>query len=283
MKAINVYPWLLVLALSIVLHLGFAKMMFMSSSQSTNAAKAEGKNGLQVGLGQLGAYETAVQKRAQKEISQRKEKARPINNDQPKERPKEKPQKLALDEPKKRIEKISQPKIDAKVSKNGVLKIENEKLIKKDIDIATVKQSKTEAPDRTGKQEPENEEKTNADNLGKNALRASGEANQKTFGGKKGSANAYFSLLKSWLNRHKTYPAHLKKAKKQGIVTVKFTIDKSGVLQKSSVKKKSGHSELDAAALKMLDDASPMPPIPKSFKRDQLTISLPISYSLRDE
>jgi len=93
----------------------------------------------------------------------------------------------------------------------------------------------------------------------------------------------YYSLLMAHLQRKKRYPADAKKARQQGIVTVRFSIDRGGNVTSSSVKKSSGHSLLDQATLDLMQRVSPLPPIPREMGRDSLTIALPIDYALRSK
>lgn len=90
----------------------------------------------------------------------------------------------------------------------------------------------------------------------------------------------YLSELFRKLARHKVYPSELRKDKVQGRVVVKFTISQDGRLLASSVQKSSGSPALDEAALSMLQKASPLPPIPKSMNRSELTLAVPVEYSL---
>ncbi len=91
----------------------------------------------------------------------------------------------------------------------------------------------------------------------------------------------YFSLISAHLNRKKTYPAEAKQARQQGIVTVRFTIDRNGGISNTSIKRSSGHALLDEATLALLLRVAPLPRMPASMQHDSVTIALPIEYSLR--
>ncbi len=99
----------------------------------------------------------------------------------------------------------------------------------------------------------------------------------------KKKAARYYSLLMAHLNRKKRYPAEAKKARQQGVVTVRFTVERSGAVSASSIKRSSGSSLLDHATLDLMQRVSPLPPIPSAMERERLTISLPIDYSLNSK
>lgn len=90
----------------------------------------------------------------------------------------------------------------------------------------------------------------------------------------------YFARLMAWLQRHKTYPAELKRAKKQGTVLLNFSIGRRGELLSARVVATSGEPMLDQAALAMLQRASPMPALPDDLGLDTLTLTIPVEYSL---
>ncbi|NCA72020.1 MAG: energy transducer TonB [Sphingobacteriia bacterium] len=69
--------------------------------------------------------------------------------------------------------------------------------------------------------------------------------------------------------------------RQQGTVQVRFTIDRRGRLLDHQIVKGSGHAELDAEVSAMLERASPMPAIPESLGRSQVTITVPIVFALR--
>ncbi|MBA4353511.1 MAG: hypothetical protein C0409_02345 [Novosphingobium sp.] len=91
----------------------------------------------------------------------------------------------------------------------------------------------------------------------------------------------YFSLVSAHLNRRKVYPAEAKKARQQGVVTVRFTVDRNGSVTAAAIKQSSGHTVLDQATLDLLQRVAPLPRMPGSMQRERITLSLPIDYSLR--
>lgn len=91
----------------------------------------------------------------------------------------------------------------------------------------------------------------------------------------------YFARLSAHLNRRKSYPPSAKKARQQGVVTVRFTVDRDGNVSDASIKRSSGHEILDHATLELLQRVAPLPRFPDSLQRNHLTLSLPIDYSLR--
>jgi periplasmic protein TonB len=97
-------------------------------------------------------------------------------------------------------------------------------------------------------------------------------------GGK--SKNRYYSELAAWLERHKRYPARARQLRQEGVVRVRFVIDRSGKLVSHRIESSSGHNALDQAASDLLRRASPMPAIPSSLG-SRLEIVVPIAYRLR--
>ena len=90
----------------------------------------------------------------------------------------------------------------------------------------------------------------------------------------------YLAELFRKLARHKVYPAELKKNRIEGRVVVKFTLAADGRVMNPSIQQSSGHDSLDEAALQMLNRASPLPAIPTWMKRSELTLAVPVEYSL---
>ncbi|NRD90379.1 hypothetical protein C8024_14290 [Sphingopyxis sp. BSNA05] len=97
---------------------------------------------------------------------------------------------------------------------------------------------------------------------------------------KKERAN-YYAMVSAHLNQRKKYPTEARKAREQGVVKVRFTVDRTGNISNVSITGSSGHTILDQATLALMQRVAPLPAMPASMERDQVTISLPIDYSLR--
>ncbi len=111
--------------------------------------------------------------------------------------------------------------------------------------------------------------------------RGAGGTAKSRFSGKPArNVRGYFGQIASWIDANKDYPVECKKAKEQGAVLVKFTIDRDGRLLASSIKQSSGHPRLDRAALATLARSAPFPPIPDFVGRETLTVAVPIDYAL---
>jgi protein TonB len=97
---------------------------------------------------------------------------------------------------------------------------------------------------------------------------------------KKEKAN-YYAMVSAHLNQRKKYPTEARKAREQGVVKVRFTVDRNGNISNVSITGSSGHAILDQATLALMQRVAPLPTMPASMTQDRVTISLPIDYSLR--
>jgi protein TonB len=93
----------------------------------------------------------------------------------------------------------------------------------------------------------------------------------------------YYAKVMAHLAKRKVYPSEAKKARQQGVVTVRFTVDRNGGISGASVRKSSGYDLLDSVTLELLSRAAPLPRMPSSMRQDSVTLSLPIEYSLRTD
>ncbi|MFZ7239898.1 energy transducer TonB family protein [Avibacterium avium] len=90
--------------------------------------------------------------------------------------------------------------------------------------------------------------------------------------------NAYRNALRREIERHKRYPQRAKMMRKQGVVTISFSIANDGALLNASVQKSSGNADLDNAALSAVKNAKSIGPKPAGLAS---SMSVPINFTIR--
>lgn len=91
----------------------------------------------------------------------------------------------------------------------------------------------------------------------------------------------YRALVNSYLARRKTYPVEAKRARQEGTVAVRFSVDRNGNVSNLRLLRGSGHDLLDSATLQLIQRVAPLPRIPASLPRDSVIMAIAIEYSLR--
>jgi protein TonB len=86
------------------------------------------------------------------------------------------------------------------------------------------------------------------------------------------------SRLMTHLGRNKRYPADARARGETGTAVVTFSLDRSGKVLSASLRKPSGHRDLDAEALDLVRRASPLPAPPPGAP---LTITAPVRFSIK--
>ena len=92
--------------------------------------------------------------------------------------------------------------------------------------------------------------------------------------------NKYLSYIYQSIDKLKKYPKNAKRLGQTGVVKITFTVMADGTIADISVDKASGFLILDDAAKKILTTLTKVNPIPKELKKESLTITLPVSYSI---
>jgi protein TonB len=101
-------------------------------------------------------------------------------------------------------------------------------------------------------------------------------------GGDPAAEANYYAQLSRYLAQHKRYPMAARRQRREGIAEVEFTLNREGQVLNARILKSSGHAMLDQEVLEMLSRAAPMPSFPSSINQNQLVITLPVSFSLRN-
>ncbi|MGG7667777.1 TonB family protein [Yersinia sp. J1] len=92
------------------------------------------------------------------------------------------------------------------------------------------------------------------------------------------------SLMLGHLSRHKRYPPIAVRQSRQGIVLVRVTLDKAGLVSATRLMKSSGVDSLDNEALALPKRAQPLPPAPEEImaNRKEISITIPVRFDLRE-
>ncbi len=92
----------------------------------------------------------------------------------------------------------------------------------------------------------------------------------------------FLNQLSQWLERHKRYPAIARRRGQQGQVVIQFTVDRHGQLTRYEFIQRSQYPSLNAATVRMLKNASPMPTPPSSIlgSKSELTYTIPVNFNL---
>ncbi len=81
----------------------------------------------------------------------------------------------------------------------------------------------------------------------------------------------------------KVYPyrSRLQQNREEGTVGVRFVIQPGGGVRQVEVVKSSGHPLLDQAAVEIIENAAPFPPLPPELGVSELAVNSPIRFTLR--
>lgn len=88
------------------------------------------------------------------------------------------------------------------------------------------------------------------------------------------------SLLLGRLEQYKRYPLSAQEDGEQGVVYLRFSIDRQGHVLSASIAKSSGHADLDAETLALVHRAEPLPSPPSEIPGDPVTLTVPVQFYL---
>lgn len=245
--------------LALLLHVALATAVFDTIAMSPSTAEGRGDAGMEIGLGVAGSYTDAIAQ-ASADIVADEATAPPAKTGEAPEEP------------------VAPPPAPAPPPAVTVPQPENVKAVQQQDNSAATLAAADPEPVREPRQEPAPQPQSTKPAAA--AQRATGTGSDRSAGGKAGDQRSYFAELMAWLNKHKSYPREAKKAKQQGVVELQFTLQRDGTVLASSIRKGSDYPLLDEAALAMLAAASPLPALPASMDRQQITLVIPIEFSL---
>lgn len=99
-------------------------------------------------------------------------------------------------------------------------------------------------------------------------------------GGDVGMRSDYYATLQAWLERHKVYPRRALSRRLEGVVSLRFVMDREGRVLDYRIERSSGHRLLDNAVETLIERAQPLPTIPDDINETSLTLVVPISFVL---
>lgn len=259
----NLRSGVIAFLLAVLLH-GLGLFAFLAEAENEQGdAMDAGELGIEVGLGTQGSHAN-IQERLSM-LSESTLKKVEIKESA-------KTEKSVMKESKK--EAVIKPIIKTTALNNNSVKAVNET-------NNTIKKEAVASPSESERETAEPKTQASAASV-QAAIKSTGRSDQRQSGGVKGTAKNYINQMNRWLAQHQGYPMSAKKEKQEGTVRVAFTIDRLGTVLRRSIETSSGYPLLDDAALKVLDDASPLPPVPDDFApgRAQLSLVKPIDFTL---
>ena len=87
--------------------------------------------------------------------------------------------------------------------------------------------------------------------------------------------------LLAWLEKYKRYPRVAQEQRQQGVVYLRFAIDRQGKVLSSQINKSSGFEVLDDEVLALVQRAQPVPSPPPDIAGDRIELLVPVAFSLR--
>jgi len=97
-------------------------------------------------------------------------------------------------------------------------------------------------------------------------------------GGIPGAKKDYFSLLSTWLEKHKQYPRSAQRRRQEGTAYLRFVIDRTGQVLSYQVERSSGHRLLDREVERIILRAAPLPAMPSEMTLSKLELVVPFSF-----
>lgn len=80
------------------------------------------------------------------------------------------------------------------------------------------------------------------------------------------------------LNAVKAYPASARARRQQGVVLIRFTLDRKGNLLTVALERSSGFALLDREAVALPKRASPLPPPPEDIGGERIELVVPVEF-----
>lgn len=116
---------------------------------------------------------------------------------------------------------------------------------------------------------------------GDSGLSEAGQGDNTAGGGAPGASSDYYREITAWLEKHKRYPRRSKLRNEEGVVMLRFVVNRDGMVTVSGIKESSGHKRLDKEAMGMIKRAQPLPAMPDDMRQAQLDLVVPVRFHLQ--
>jgi periplasmic protein TonB len=102
-----------------------------------------------------------------------------------------------------------------------------------------------------------------------------------TKGGSPRVSASWASEVSKQLQRQKRYPSAARARGEQGEALLGFTVDRAGHVLSYRIVRGSGHPDLDAEVLAMIERAQPLPAFPADMTLDRIEMNQRVGFALR--
>jgi protein TonB len=96
-----------------------------------------------------------------------------------------------------------------------------------------------------------------------------------------GAAPTWQGLLLGHLEQFKRYPGMAQQHGQQGVVYLRFTMNREGEVLSAKIERSSGYDLLDEETLALIRRAQPLPKPPPEVAGDTLELTVPVEFFLR--
>ena len=250
---LNTRQWLVAIMASLFVH----GALFVAWP-SLEGAREPGEQGVEIGLGLLGDLGDAAEEPAQEDEPLMEEAEPPPEpRPEPPPEPEPPPDPPMAPEPETTPEPVQLPVAPPSTRTTGPT-------------VASPRVASVEAP-----KAPEATRRSTPRPIGQVAGASSPAA-----GGKAGLRRGYAALLGAHLNRHKSYPISARRQGREGTVTLRLVVNRTGRALDARIVRNADFPEFDEAALSMLARAQPLPPFPDGMSETELVVMVPVSFEL---
>ena len=109
--------------------------------------------------------------------------------------------------------------------------------------------------------------------MGNGGVAGSGQSSPATWQG----------LLLADLEAHKRYPPEARERGEQGVVYLRFAMDRRGKVLSFSLEKSSGFGDLDQETLGLIERSQPLPPPPPTITGSVIELVVPVEFQLQQD